>query len=331
MQTISNIAVVVFDANAITGTVSTDDGRGEAFTSRGVRYISPKALNQFAAIRQSVHTELLRVGTRFLSGYAVPADNADAVAEIMARKQTLWNQAANDFLNDYQGMVSAWVQDHPEVEAYRNLFPEIGWVRNRIGFEWTMFQVEPKGLGTQGMTEMIGRLPSQVIGEIVQDVRSSWNPGAQKMNAKTRGILKRVAEKLTSLSFLGSELGHMANKVSQVLEMLPVEGQFTPAEMATASVVLAMLSSERSAQDLLTLDPATLQGLISPPVVASSALVFDETEAPQTQPAAEPGVAEMVAAVMAESFSFEPEAAPTPAVAHATAQEEEEEFLFVMS
>lgn len=327
MQTISNIAVVVFDANAITGTVSTDEGRGEAFTSRGVRYISPKALNQFAAIRQATHTELLRVGTRFLSGYAVPADKSDVVADIMARKQALWDQAAKDFLGDYQSMVAEWVRDHPEVEGYQGLFPQIDWVRNRIDFEWTMFQVEPKGMGSQGMSQMIGRLPAQVIDEIVQDVRSSWNPSAQKMNAKTRGILKRVADKLASLSFLGGELGQMASKVSQVLDMLPVEGQFSPSEMATASVVLAMLSSERSAQDLLTLDPNSLQGLIAPAPAPASSFVFDEAEAVQSPKT----VAEkIVESEKVEAFSFEAEGAPAPAVANTHAHAEEEEFLFVM-
>ena len=280
----TDIVVVTFDARAITGTVSTEDN-DSAFTSRGVRYVDPKSLNSFAAIRQAAHTALLRLGTRFLSGYAISAEKADLAAEIMNKKKSQWEEAAQKFLGGYYELVEEWVKAHPEVQPFRSLFPDIGWVKGRIGFEWTMFSIEPRGLGEQGMRQMIGRLPAQIIAEIVQDVRSSWDPSARKMTAKTRGILKRVTEKLSSLSFLGGQLGQMAAKLQRVLEMLPTEGQFSPSEMATASMVLAMLSSEDSAQNLLTLDPDRLGGLETQSASAAApSFTFEEEPVAAEEP-----------------------------------------------
>lgn len=297
----NKIAVCSFDANAITGTVSAEDGLGDVFTSRGVRYLNPKKLNGFAAIRQATHNALLRIGTRFLNGYAVAEERANEAEAILAEQQAKWETAKAELLASYEEAVREWIAAHPEVEGFRGLFPTAQWVEKRIGFEWTMFYIEATGKGgREGMRKMLGRLPAQVIEEIAQDVATSWTPGAQKMNAKTRGVLVRVARKLESLSFLGGELGAMAEKLRQVIDMLPQEGQFAPAEAAMASMVLAMLSSEKTATDLLTMDPKALQAPAAPKAEA----VFSFAE-PDPEPA--PAVQSLPAVPNVQDAQAEPE------------------------
>lgn len=283
-QKLENLAVVVFDASAVTGTVSTDDSLGnKAFTSRGVRYIDPKKLNPFTAIRQSTHAELLRIGTRFLSGYAVPLTMADKASEILAEKQSKWEAEANNLVQNFDTYVEQWKHDKEEVRGYSYLFPDSSWIARRIGFEWTMFHIEPRESGIPGMSKMIGRMPAQVLSEIVQDVKNSWTPSAQKMDNRTRGILERVMGKLGAMSFLNPELGLMADKIKAVLTMLPESGIFNQAEMVTASVVLGMLSSERSAHELLTLNPSVLDCIAVPEKVAPAANFVFESEEPVTE------------------------------------------------
>jgi hypothetical protein len=281
---------MVFEARAITGLVSADDSADESFTSRGVRYMDPKEINAFAAIRQSTHTALLRLGTRFLNGYAVANDKAEKAAAILAEKAAQWAAEKSRIVMSYDRLVEQWVAAHPEVQAFQDRFPSLTWVNSRIGFEWTSIQIAPTQEGERGLAAMIGELPAQILEEVATDVSKSWTPSAQRMNARTRGIIERVADKLDSLSFLGGKLGPMAAQLRQVLSALPKEGTFGPQEAALASMVLAMLSSPRSAVDLLTLDPSSVMapGLgsakASEPVIA-----FEDAaeEAPAPAPAVE--------------------------------------------
>ncbi len=288
MSIIKNVTVMVFDARAITGLVSADDSAEESFTSRGVRYMDPKELNAFAAIRQSAHTALLRLGTRFLNGYAVANDKAEKAAAILAEKAAQWEAEKNRIVMNYERLKDEWVAAHPEVQPFQDRFPSLAWVNARIGFEWTSIQIAPTQEGERGLAAMIGELPAQILEEVAADVSKSWTPSGQRMNARTRGIIERVADKLDSLSFLGGKLGPMAARLREVLASLPKEGTFGPQEAALASMVLAMLSSPRSAVDLLTLDPSSVMapGLGSAKA-SEPAIAFDDAaeEAPAPAPA----------------------------------------------
>jgi len=305
----NNTTVFVFEARTITGLVSADDSADESFTSRGVRYMDPRELNAFAAIRQSAHTALLRIGTRFLSGYAIPNDKAEKAASILTEKAAQWEAEKNRIIMNYDRLKDEWVAAHPEVQGFQDRFPSLSWVNTRIGFQWTSIQIAPTQEGERGLAAMIGELPAQILEEVAADVSKSWTPSAQRMNARTRGIIERVADKLDSLSFLGGKLGPMAAQLRQVLALLPKEGVFSPQEAALASMVLAMLSSPRSAADLLTLDPASIM-----------------TPAPKAPEAPEPQV---------PVFAFEdsddeaPAPAPTPAPANGASSEEEEFFFSI--
>jgi hypothetical protein len=299
MSIIKNATIMVFDARAITGLVSADDSADESFTSRGVRYLDPKELNTFAAIRQSTHTALVRMGTRFLNGYAVSNDKAEKAAALLAEKAAQWEAEKSRIVMNYDRLKEEWAAAHPEVQAFQDRFPSLTWVNSRIGFEWTSIQIAPTQEGERGLAAMVGELPAQIIEEVAADVAKSWTPSAQRMNARTRGIIERVADKLESLSFLGGKLGPMAARLREVLASLPKEGTFAPQEAALAGMVLAMLSSPRSAADLLTLDPA---GIMTPgPKSAETAapvFAFDdaaeEVSAPAPVPA--PAPAPVVAA-----------------------------------
>jgi hypothetical protein len=278
---IENITVFVFDARAITGLVSADDSVGESFTSRGVRYMDPRELNTFAAIRQSTHTALLRMGTRFLNGYAVSNDKAAEAAAILTEKASQWEAEKRRIVNNYDRIIDQWVASHPEVKEFyeKNKFPSLTWVNARIGFEWTSIKIAPTKEGELGLAAMVGDLPAQIIEEVAADVAKSWTPSAQRMNARTRGIIERVADKLSSLSFLGGKLGPMAARLREVLASLPKEGAFSPQEAALASMVLAMLSSPRRAVELLSLPLAAAQ---SNDIKLEPILLFeDQAQEPQ--------------------------------------------------
>jgi hypothetical protein len=300
---IENITVFVFNARAITGLVSADDSVGESFTSRGVRYMDPRELNTFAAIRQSTHTALLRMGTRFIGGYAVANEKAAEAAAVLKEKAAQWEAEKSRIVMNYDRLKEEWAAAHPEVQAFQDRFPSLTWVNARIGFEWTSIQIAPTQEGEQGLAAMIGELPAQILEEVAADVAKSWTPSAQRMNARTRGIIERVADKLESLSFLGGKLGPMAARLREVLASLPKEGAFSPQEAALASMVLAMLSSPRRAVELLSLPLATAQNKQGPVL-----LFEDQDHEPQ-----------------------EPNQQEQPQQEQPNQQEEEEEFLLLMA
>lgn len=288
MEIISKLAIVSFDARAITGVVSADDGDGEVFTSRGARYLPPAALKRFAALRQATGVELMRIGTRFLDGYAIPEEKADEAAALLEFKKREWEQARAELLGSYYEQMSQWLDEHPELRQFQGLFPTLDQVEKRIQFEWTMFYLTPVESGKKGLEQMVGRLPAQIIREVVQDVRTSWSPGGQRVTSRTRGILKRAADKLESLAFVGGRLGEMARKLREVLAAMPGDGKLEPAEAALATMVLAMMSSETSIVELLSLDPSSVEAPSAPQVpqgASAVAISFEEETACEGVPA----------------------------------------------
>jgi len=269
---VENIVLIYFDARAITGIISANDPAGESFTSRGVRYIDPKELNCFAAIRQSTHNSLLRLGTRFLSGYAVAAEKAEKAAEILNKKASQWEAEKVNLIMKYETLVDQWVSKHPEILPFREKFPSLSWINARISFRWTSIEVSPTKDGEKGLAEMIGELPAQIL------VSKSWTPSS-KVNIRTMRIVERVTEKLASLAFLGGKLGPMATQLRAILAALPKEGRFGPQETALVSMVLAMLSSPRTAADILSVQ-------VQPPSPLTS--FSFEKENPEPQPQSQP-------------------------------------------
>ena len=75
--------------------------------------IDPEALKAFGSIRSAARRRCLAVGTRFLSGYAVPVAKAPALlAELDALGQR-YQDARAAFLAGYHGQLAAWTQQQP--------------------------------------------------------------------------------------------------------------------------------------------------------------------------------------------------------------------------
>ena len=81
------------------------------------RVCDPEALKVFHSIKQGAERACLRVGTRFLGGYAVPVEHQEALAESLDALKAEFDQETHSFLADYDRSLEAWIASLPEWEA----------------------------------------------------------------------------------------------------------------------------------------------------------------------------------------------------------------------
>jgi len=288
-EKIQNVTLVTFNARAVSGLVQDETDAlpsATAFTPRGVRYLPASALRRFGALRSSLQNKMLRLGTRFLGGYAVPNARIDEVRDIIDLHRQGWEDAKVELLANYDQLTGEWIAANPEVFAYRALFPSSQSIARRIGFDSVLIQIDAGGV-QDGLSAALGKLPEQIIEEVAADVRASWSKGA--LSAKTTPILDRAARKLEGLEFLGGDLGAIAHALRGMVDTLPKTGGYAPADTALAGMLLAVLSDANTARGILKMDRATAILMMSGATTAAPApqvLDFEEAGEGEMAPAA---------------------------------------------
>lgn len=269
------------------GTVSRDENyrstKDEVFTSGGVRVIAGKELRPFVNARQAAARACLKVGTRFLNGYAVSDQHLPGLmAELEALKNGFLMEKSA-FLSQYSSLVQEWADKHPTASAeITQRAPTKTYIDGQTSFTIQVYKIIPQAGGEAGLEEEVNGLSAQIAHEIIQDVKDSWRPSGDFCTAAgARSILGRVLTKCQSLSFVGAHIGHVADFVQRQIEKLPLSGRLTNDEYYEVCGIMAMLSD---AKRLLSGDLDRMLSVGGPKQKAQSELdmFFQQVEATPT-------------------------------------------------
>ena len=209
------------------------------------RVCDPEPLKAFHRIKQSAERACLRVGTRFLGGYAVPHAHAEALAEALALLKTEFDQETGSFLADYDQALEAWISSLPEwEEPIRRAIEPANVVGARLRFGYQLVEIKPaEQSGT--LVEDVQGLGTGIFAEVSQmarDLEGSFE-GKDKLHRRALGTFGRIREKLACLSFIDGRIQPVVDTIDDWVSRLPLTGPIAGA-IFNEGMGLALLLSD---------------------------------------------------------------------------------------
>lgn len=201
------------------------------------RFISPKELAPFMAIKRAAERQLGSYGSRFLRGFAVPEDRAeDLNNELLALKKQ-FEDKKEEFINGYEEAIEAWItQNPPEWEGMiRSAVDSPAKVSRTLVFGYAPVKISsPKQLeaadgtaGNTGLEEQASGLFGQLCHEVRMAAENAYKESFVSRLSVSRKALRPIAairEKLSGLSFLDHSIIDAIQSIDETLNKLPRTG-----------------------------------------------------------------------------------------------------------
>lgn len=222
------------------------------------RIIGTEALSPFAALKREAEKICLAKGVRFLSGYAVPAGDAQEVSDKLFSLRSRFEQAKSDLLQSYDEEVRRWIAENPPAWApvIRAAVEPVSHVQRALCFAYTPVEIKaPESLEDNEALEaqaqgMFGQLCHEVRGAARAAFEQSYVGKACVTRKALRPILA-IREKLSGLVFLDPGVGAMIATIDTALDALPSSG---PIEGRDLNMLAGLLSRELSRMGLAAAD-----------------------------------------------------------------------------
>lgn len=205
----------------------------EAVASLGSkRLISIDSLKPLTNVRYKMRRACMEVGTKFLGGYAVGAEEAEGLLKRLEGLVAEGEKRKASFLNNFDTKVKAWQAANPEWAHIMSAgTPERESIAKRINFGFHSVVVSaPDNAALArnliGAVEMMGgNLIEEIVAEARQFVERSLISGRDQGSQKTVTPMRRLARKMQALKFIDPALGKMADVINAVLATLPSKGR----------------------------------------------------------------------------------------------------------
>ena len=241
------------------------------------RLLDPDQLTVFNRLKKEAERICLRVGTRFLGGFAIPIESAACITSELERIAQDFAVAKTEFLAGYDAAVTDWVVRHPEFAGIiEQAVDSVEFVSTRLSFDYVLVSVGlPEALPPDDVTRLetkIGSLSEQMFYEISVDANQFIEQSLLGKDQVTRNALRpirRMRDKLDGLGFLDYRVAPMVNTIDELLAKIPNKG-------AIAGGIL----QEILATALLLADPAKTrrhgEGLLAAQSLPKAVIVEDE-------------------------------------------------------
>ena len=241
------------------------------------RLLDPEQLTVFNRLKKEAERICLRVGTRFLGGFAIPNESAAGITSELERIAQDFAVAKTEFLAGYDAAVTDWVVRHPEFAGIiEQAVDSVEFVSTRLSFDYVLVSVGlPEALPPDDVTRLetkIGSLSEQMFYEISVDANQFIEQSLLGKDQVTRNALRpirRMRDKLDGLGFLDYRVAPMVNTIDELLAKIPNKG-------AIAGGIL----QEILATALLLADPAKTrrhgEGLLAAQYLPKAVIVEDE-------------------------------------------------------
>lgn len=209
------------------------------------RVCDPEPLKPFHRIKQSAERACLRVGTRFLGGYAVPQDYAEELATKLDALRAEFTAERTTFIDGYDRALEDWIAKLPEFEApIRRAVEPANVVGGRLRFGYQLVEIKPtEQPGT--LMEEVQELGNGIFAEVEQmarDLEGSFE-GKDKLHRRALGTFHRIREKLACLSFIDPRIQPVVDSIDDWFGRLPATAPIEGA-LFNEGMGLALLLSD---------------------------------------------------------------------------------------
>jgi len=227
------------------------------------RLLDPDQLTVFNRLKKEAERICLRVGTRFLGGFAIPNESAAGITSELERIAQDFAVAKTEFLAGYDAAVTDWVVRHPEFAGIiEQAVDSVEFVSTRLSFDYVLVSVGlPEALPPDDVTRLetkIGSLSEQMFYEISVDANQFIEQSLLGKDQVTRNALRpirRMRDKLDGLGFLDYRVAPVVNTIDELLTKIPnkgaIAGGILQEILATALLLADSAKTRRHGEGLL--------------------------------------------------------------------------------
>ena len=196
------------------------------------RLLDPEQLTVFNRLKKEAERICLRVGTRFLGGFAIPCESAAGITAELERIAQDFAVAKTKFLAGYDAAVTDWVVRHPEFAGIiEQAVDSVEFVSTRLSFDYLVVTVAmPEALPPEDVARLetkIGSMSEQMFYEISVEANQFIEQSLLGKDQVTRNALRpirRMRDKLDGLGFLDYRVAPVVNTIDDLLARIPDKG-----------------------------------------------------------------------------------------------------------
>lgn len=227
------------------------------------RLLDPDKLTVFNRLKKEAERICLRIGTRFLGGYAIPKESASGIITELERIALDFAAAKTEFLAGYDASVTDWVVRHPEFAGIiEKAVDSAEFVSTRLSFDYLLVSVGmPEALPAEDVVRLeskIGSLSEQMFYEIAVDANLFIEQSLLGKDQVTRNAvrpIRRMRDKLDGLGFLDHRVAPVVSTIDDLLKRIPtkgaIEGSILQEILATAMLLADPDKTRRHGEGLL--------------------------------------------------------------------------------
>ncbi|WP_020482871.1 DUF3150 domain-containing protein [Methylomonas sp. MK1] len=227
------------------------------------RLLDPDKLTVFNRLKKEAERICLRVGTRFLGGFAVPIESAASITNELERIAVDFAAAKTEFIAGYDAAVTDWVFRHPEFAGIiEQAVDSVEFVSTRLSFDFLVVSVGlPESLPPADVARLeskIGSLSEQMFYEISVEANQLIEQSLLGKEQVTRNALRpirRMRDKLDGLGFLDHRVAPVVSTIDDLLARIPnkgaIEGGILQEILATAMLLSDPDKTRRHGEGLL--------------------------------------------------------------------------------
>jgi hypothetical protein len=227
------------------------------------RLLDPDRLTVFNRLKKEAERICLRVGTRFLGGFAIPSESAAGITLELERIAHDFSHAKAEFLAGYDAAVTDWVVRHPEFAGIiEQAVDSVEFVSTRLSFDFLIVTVGvPETLPAEDIVRLetkIGSLSEQMFYEISVEANHLIEQSLLGKDQVTRNALRpirRMRDKLDGLGFLDYRVAPVVGTIDALLARVPDKGAITGSILqeilATAMLLADPDKTQRHGEGLL--------------------------------------------------------------------------------
>jgi hypothetical protein len=227
------------------------------------RLLDPDKLSVFNRLKKEAERMCLRVGTRFLGGFAVPVESAASITAELDRIALDFAAAKTAFIAGYDAAVKDWVVRHPEFAGIiEQAVDSVAFVSTRLSFDFLVVSIGlPDCLPPADVARLdskIGSLSEQMFYEISVEANQLIEQSLLGKEQVTRNALRpirRMRDKLDGLGFLDHRVAPVVSTIDDLLARIPtkgtIEGSILQAILATAMLLSDPDKTRRHGEGLL--------------------------------------------------------------------------------
>ncbi|WAR45993.1 DUF3150 domain-containing protein [Methylomonas rapida] len=235
------------------------------------RLLDPDKLTVFNRLKKEAERICLRVGTRFLGGFAVPVESAASITAELERIALDFAAAKTEFIAGYDAAVTDWVVRHPEFAGIiEQAVDSVEFVSTRLSFDFLVVSVGlPDSLPPADIARLeskIGSLSEQMFYEISVEANQLIEQSLLGKEQVTRNALRpirRMRDKLDGLGFLDHRVAPVVSTIDDLLARIPnkgaIEGSILQEILATAMLLSDPDKTRRHGEGLLATQPPVVE------------------------------------------------------------------------